>query len=323
MEFSNGTHLVNYCLKIFKNKNIEVDSVFKNTVLGLSNIYSFYKDLEDKNILIVNNNRFDNILEFCKNGDIDLTIKGIKCFETIVNKCSTGEMNFSLSEYTTDFLKNKENISNIYFPKKLNVLTITSATDKAYLIKEDKLIDTIIYGVYFIYDEDNEIVYIGKSISNVNNRCFDSIKERHIHKFSKIEIRVPNSKSDVGIYEAYYISKYKPKFNKDLKIKDMLSIELSDIPIGKIYTKDYSKFKTFEYQYYTKEKVTPIEYFDNENYIVCTTKIEKEFLEKRIFTKNSSANSAYHENLENYKDELGFYYYERNNYVYQSKYQNK
>lgn len=320
MEFSNGSHLANYCLKIFKNKDIKIDLNFRNIILNLSKVYSFYKDLEDKNILVVNNNRFNNILEFCKNGDIDLVIKEIKCMIIKIENYNTGRMNFSLDEYTTAFLKNKENISNVYFPKKLNVLTIANAIDKAYLIKEDKLMDNIIYGVYFIYDENNEIVYIGKSISNVSTRCFESIKERNIHRFSKIEIRVPSSKSDVSIYEAYYISKYKPKFNKDLKIKDMLSIELTDIPIGKIYIKDYSKFKTFEYQYYTKEKVTPIEYFDNENYIVITTQIEKELFKKRIFTKNSSANSTYYENLENYKDELGFYYYEKNNYVYQSKY---
>lgn len=311
MNFNNGEHLTNYCLKIFKNKNIELNTYYRNMILSLSNIYNFYKYLEEQNVLKQYPNRFNNILEFCKNGNMKSLVIQIRYENFLIEKYKIKEKDFDIEEYNIDFLNNKNNITNIYYPKLLEVITINTATDKAYLIKENTFIDNIKYGIYFIYDENNELIYIGKSISDVSNRCFASIKERRIYKFSKIEIRIPNSISDVGIYEAYYISKHKPKLNKDLKLKDIISIKLQDIPIGKIYIKDYTNFKSIEYQYYIKQKVTPIEYFTNKNYILSALVSENQLYKERIFTKNSSAYFAYMDNFNYYNNEIEFYYYEK------------
>lgn len=311
MEFSNGNHLVNYCLKIFENKNIILSKYSKSMIVSLFGIYDFYKDLEDKQILKENKNRFNNIIDLCKGGDFNNVIQEIKSISQKINQCKIGEKNFYLEEYNIAFLTDSQNILNIYYPKLLEVVTISHAIDKAYLIKEYNYIENIKYGVYFIYDENNQIAYIGKSLSDVSFRCFESVKERNLYNFSKIEIRASNSKSDIGIYESYYISKFKPRLNKDLNVKDIVSLRLEDIPIGKTYIKDYSVFKDLDYDYYVKKKVTPTEYFSNNDYILTVTLSPNQLLKEHILTKHSSANFKYRETLENCKDDLGFYFYER------------
>lgn len=319
MEFSNGNHLVNYCLKILKNKNVELNTYYKDRILSLSYIYNFYNDLKQNGILnqneyIENMSGISEVIYLCKNTenlrDIILKMKSIiKQF----NQYEAKEKDFKFEYYNIDFLLNKNNLSNIYYPKILNVITINQDVGKAYLIRENDMFPNIKYGIYFLYDKNNQIAYIGKSISDVKFRCFESVRERRLYDFSKIEIRITKSKAEVGVYESYYISKYKPYLNKDLKTDDNITFEIEDIPIGITYVKDYNIFKTFTYDYYTNEKITPEEYFSNNKYILSTTVEAKEKLKQYPFRKKTSIRVNYNEKLSNYKDNLGFYYYEFEN----------
>src|SRR5690606_3557240 len=69
-------------------------------------------------------------------------------------------------------------------------------------------------GVYFIYDKDDNISYIGKSVTCVVKRSLESMTERCLYDFTRIEIKPTKNQSDVEIYEKYYIQKYKPYCNK-------------------------------------------------------------------------------------------------------------
>lgn len=97
------------------------------------------------------------------------------------------------------------------------------------------------YGVYKIFDKNKKLVYIGKSI-NLGTRLPGSLKEKRCLFFS---FALTNSKSDVNLYEAYYISKYKPDLNVDSKYDDDVSVELPDLEFSDIlHLRDFISDKT-------------------------------------------------------------------------------
>lgn len=85
-------------------------------------------------------------------------------------------------------------------------------------------------GVYFLYNKNKKLVYVGKSV-NLKDRIVGSILERKAFYY---EYAITNTKSDVAVYEAYYISKLKPNLNVDGKYSDNLTIELKCIRNGRV-----------------------------------------------------------------------------------------
>ena len=67
------------------------------------------------------------------------------------------------------------------------------------------------YGVYFIYNDKNQLLYIGKS-KNLANRIPESTRERNGAKFAYILTVQP---ADIHILEPYLILKYKPIENTE------------------------------------------------------------------------------------------------------------
>lgn len=69
-------------------------------------------------------------------------------------------------------------------------------------------------GVYFLYDYDGSLVYIGKS-NNIRVRLFQSIREKN-GNISYYRFALTETDADAIIYEQYYMSKYtKPKYNTE------------------------------------------------------------------------------------------------------------
>lgn len=107
-----------------------------------------------------------------------------------------------------------------------------------------------IFGVYFIYDNQGVLAYIGKSSSCAISRSFSSAKERDLLDFSKIEIRATKTKSDLAIYEAYYISKYKPYCNTEHVFEDETTLVLPELEIVKTFERDiHNDYFEFKYRY--------------------------------------------------------------------------
>ena len=82
-----------------------------------------------------------------------------------------------------------------------------------------------VYGLYFLYDQDKNLIYIGKS-RNLNERIPSSVKER---KAYYLKYKLTKTLTDTHILELYYIAKLKPILNKDSKENDdtTLTIEYS------------------------------------------------------------------------------------------------
>lgn len=106
-------------------------------------------------------------------------------------------------------------------PKKLDTKTCQLSREaQRALFEADKKT-----GIYRLYDENDKIVYIGKSY-NLKNRVYSSLQER---KASKFDFAVLKSKADTDVYELYYINKYKPILNGDSNSGDRLTIELPEL----------------------------------------------------------------------------------------------
>lgn len=100
-------------------------------------------------------------------------------------------------------------------------------------------------GCYFIYDNDEILVYIGKSTSDLLTRACVSAIQRVLGDFSRIELLEYNTKAEANIFEIYYISKLKPKFNSESNTKDILPFDLPDTSISRKYINSVEK-KVFD-----------------------------------------------------------------------------
>ncbi len=87
------------------------------------------------------------------------------------------------------------------------------------------------YGIYFLYDNNKEIIYIGKSISNLSHRSLESAIDK---KAQYMQHYYTRTKADADIYELYFISKYKPLYNRDCKEEDNISFTPPDLRCSEI-----------------------------------------------------------------------------------------
>ena len=85
--------------------------------------------------------------------------------------------------------------------------------------------------IYRMYDENGELLYIGKT-SQLDYRLYahfykyreewkDRVTYMDAHRFDK--------ESDMHVYEMYLVTKYKPVFNRDASCVDTPSFELPEL----------------------------------------------------------------------------------------------
>ncbi len=89
-------------------------------------------------------------------------------------------------------------------------------------------------GLYFLF-QDDVIVYVGKSITNITNRLNTHTTDK---KFNYIEIYSMTNESDIAIMEMYFIVKHKPIYNKESQSIDITTIVIPNFE--KMYTNKYT-----------------------------------------------------------------------------------
>ena len=82
-----------------------------------------------------------------------------------------------------------------------------------------------VHGIYFLYNLEGELIYVGKSV-DLSVRILSTIRGRGR---CAVEFARTASKSDMSVYEKYYISKLKPLLNKEGKHDDELNLELPEL----------------------------------------------------------------------------------------------
>ncbi len=239
MEFASGKHLTNYLLKIFKNNNVDIPKDHIEDIKDLKYVFNFITNLSNsirRNIdfsdgyypwiALSQGSRYKKLSDISKlsNENISKFINNpsIISFDTVFKSFELG------IEYNLNYLRTKPDKEDIYYPHSFEILdgkpkifqwNIAYYT-KPNIPKEDNI------GCYFIYDNSGEIVYIGKSNSNLYERSCTSAQERTKGNFSKIELYSMPTHADTNIYELYFIAKYNPKFNSDSRCIDNPTFEL-------------------------------------------------------------------------------------------------
>ena len=239
MEFVNGKHLVNYLLKIFKNNGMDIPKDNLENIRDLENIFTFISnlplqirnDIDFSNeyynwITLAQSNKYQKLSEISNAGNENIirftNNPSIISFDTVFKS-------FELDiEYKLSYLHTKPENNDIYYPHFLKILDGNKKIVKcniAYYTKPNMPKEDNI-GCYFIYDNDGELVYVGKSNSNLYERSCTSAQERTKGNFSKIELYSMPTHADTNIYELYFIAKYNPKFNSDSRCIDNPTFEL-------------------------------------------------------------------------------------------------
>lgn len=242
MEFANGKHLANYLLKIFKNNNVDVQKADIENIKDLEYVFNFITNLPNcirKNIdfsdgyypwiVLAQGSRYKKLSDISKlsNDNISKFINNpsIISFDTVFKSFELG------IEYDINYLRTKPDKGDIYYPHLLKILDGSPKFFQwniAYYTKPNISREENI-GCYFIYDNDGELVYIGKSNSNLYERSCTSAQERTKGNFSKIELYSMPTHADTNIYELYFIAKYNPKFNSDSRCIDNPTFELPEL----------------------------------------------------------------------------------------------
>jgi excinuclease UvrABC nuclease subunit len=89
-------------------------------------------------------------------------------------------------------------------------------------------------GVYFIYNKERNLIYIGKSSTNIGERMFESAFEKKDYSYY-ISYVLTKTRSDARLYEIFYINKYKPIFNLADKEDDCCSMELPELKMSSVF----------------------------------------------------------------------------------------
>ncbi|MCT4620743.1 MAG: hypothetical protein N4A62_15320 [Marinisporobacter sp.] len=249
VEFNNYKHFKNYCLKIAHNKEIKLTIQDYEIIDNFEELLNFLAILIEQNRIEYNGDMLNKIADLFKKDEIKNVIYIMDYLTRKLSKFKNGEVDIyyiftSLRtmlgvdiQFTDEFIRSADT-EDIFYPSRLRVLEICEDTDVIYSISINGLNENKIPGVYFIYDNKGVIAYIGKSISCAINRSFSSVIESKLIDFFKIEIRAPKTKSDIAIYEAYYISKFKPYCNNDLVYEDETTLLLPELDVIKSFERD-------------------------------------------------------------------------------------
>ena len=313
MVFDSYAHFKNYCLKIAKNKEHAISDEQKNIINEFENVVNLLENLKNYFVIKYYNSILDVICGYFKAEEFDTAFSHLKDFLNKIDNFFKGEIDFyyittSLNtmlnlevEFTEQFILNEDARKSVFYPSRIRAVEFIEEEEKIYTINEIDVNYKNKYGVYFIYDDKNELVYIGKSTSCLLSRALKSAEERKTLNFSKIELRECINKSDVAIYEAYYISLYKPIYNSELVFNDIPSIELPDLKCTKVINRNVeNEYVICKYTYY-KVRVIEIDEFLSlqKKGIVCIATSEKikQIRENGIGNKYEMQQKAYKDSI--------------------------
>lgn len=225
-KFENEKHMFYYARKMFTSRTREVAFGEENFEKLCAYIYQSAAELKDKMIdkgAVIT--RFDEkftyrLYEMLEEGGSNLEI------EDFIRKFVKELFKFQ------EYLEGNNQLPNVldeefaeeYFITSLEPISVWGKEFSGDFEKDFKE-NARSYGIYFIYDENEELIYIGKS-KNLFERLANSLRERGGDKY---RFALTKTKSDYHLYEIYYIAKLEPKLNVDSAEQDELTVTLPDL----------------------------------------------------------------------------------------------
>jgi predicted GIY-YIG superfamily endonuclease len=126
--------------------------------------------------------------------------------------------------------------------KKVAVLPAKQQTSKM-LKKELKIMS---YYIYLLFNSDNELLYVGKTVHPHGRFTWHKNSQLWSNEVEKIKYAKCLSKTDMNIYETYYINKLKPRYNKALVVGEEPSFTLPELNFSEASTKISHKEKAIK-----------------------------------------------------------------------------
>lgn len=214
-----------------------------------NDLLSFVRQYSHSNISLISVSYYecDNVLENCL-----IFLDCIKKFNPYLN--FKDEVQFHLS------ITNGLLISNSYDESKFSYLNKNFSFQLNFISKDDIEIIPSTTGIYFMYNENKDLMYIGKTI-HLNSRVADHLAGRThtddiCHNFKYIKYVEIDNEELLDDYETYYINLYKPKLN-----------------VSKVYT--------YRSERYTPKYNSKLNEFINLEHML-QYKIAKEYLEEKF-----------------------------------------
>lgn len=251
--FANEEHLYNACCANFRKRFNNIED-WRNLFKILSNntflINKEYRDVLDKYYIADLNCVLSSTILFCEADEFSDKIEEFNNILHDLYKLLKDNI-FTVSEMK-DYLRD---IPDNYFTNK-NML-LGASLDLSIRNKLNEFIDIQINsedletgykksGIYRIYNQNNRIIYIGKSTSDLADRLRTSIREQFQKGNSMpyfYDYAIIDNKSDVDIFEVYYISLFKPCNNSANIYTDMPSIVLPELNFTDLKEIKYTKEK--------------------------------------------------------------------------------
>ena len=230
-KFETAKHMFYYARKMFTSRTREVAFGEENFEKLCTYIYQSATEHKDKMInkgVVIT--KFDEkftykLYEMLEEGNNNLEIE--KFIRKFVKEL------LKLQEYLegNNQLQNvlDEEFAEEYFITSLEPMSVWGKEFSGEFEKDFKMYARS-YGIYFIYDENEELIYIGKS-KNLFERLANSLRERGGDKYS---FALTETKSDYHLYEIYYIAKLEPKLNVDSAEQDELTVTLPELEFSEI-----------------------------------------------------------------------------------------
>lgn len=249
MEFKDSLHFKNYVRKIAESCGFEKEEFEKTKIpIILISVFDFQREYEKEIFEIGAPNIIENFIKelkklyYCaeilkKNiffdtfFELDRIHEQLKiiCLNLKNEKLKDG---FNLFNYfNEDFLKPHKELKILV--RDNNKFNYLNETDFIPSSEFKELVESHIgkFGLYFLYDENKALMYIGKSTS-LGDRILSSIFQRKINGF--IKIALTERIADIHVYEPYYVIRENPFLNVDFKAYDELSIELKPLKKSKL-----------------------------------------------------------------------------------------
>jgi hypothetical protein len=213
--FKTQKHFVNYCLKVIEGRNINHNILTKTnfkTLAWFLSKYSLFKRKSISNII----DSFTWHISKAEQQERDLFLDKLSPAINELNKLKVDE-NFTIEDCIY-LIKNFELLDE-------DAIFNLSEGRKDYSSKFVEFVEINCdkkSGVYFLYDKNEELLYVGKSI-NLKNRLFSTIRER---KAFKVKVLFTKNEADCNILEPYYIAKLNPPLNGDLITLDNPTVRI-------------------------------------------------------------------------------------------------
>ena len=197
-------HFINICCKRLR----EFKIAFRNQKEFKQDLYQIYQLSEETKHLLCRGCLADSITWHLYQKTEREQIRKFFCVEMHEIAAEAIKIYNNETEETFKYLEPIKK-GGIFKYKEIRINGVSKTISDEAIHELEKLYNC--YGVYFIYNDKDQLLYIGKS-RNLASRIPGSIKERNGTKFAYILTEQP---ADIHILEPYLILKYKPIKNTE------------------------------------------------------------------------------------------------------------